>query len=285
VQAVMNPAAPEDIRKVYAAWKATEVVDWTLKTVKDNPILANLHGIASNLRPLDLPSTSIVRQEIWNRIANLAPDDAKLLRSVLVIEVTEDQELPEEELIKALTEWRDASFRLSYDDTIGDLACVALSKKGDNFHTIGHLYPYVEYFNWLKVDIEWAGFMLFLSHPAYNSRAQIKADILQKVQEEDTVYVPAGPSIKSTESKFSDMLKEFADWVLEMLGKNHVICIELSVSESDMNNLYALGKLKELGLDIFGERKAMFRFQGGPTGARAFTPYCMSQGATALNVA
>lgn len=286
VQAVMDPGASEDIRKVYAAWKAYEVVDWTLKTVKDNPILTNLHGIASNLRPLDMPSTSFVRQEIWKRIEALEPEDQKLIKSTLVIEVTEDQEVPEEELIKALTEWKAASFRLSYDDTIGDLACAALSKKGDNFHTIAALYPYVDHFAWLKVDIEWAGYMLFLSHPAYNSRAQIKAEVLAKAQEEDTVYVPAGPSIKSTDAKFSDMLKEFAEWVLEMLGKGHVICIELSVNQSDVNNLYALGKLKELGLDIFGgHQAAAFRFQGGQTGARAFTPHCFAQGATAFNVA
>merc|ERR1712003_402600 len=126
--------------------------------------------------------------------------------------------------------------------------------------------------HWLKVDIEWAGYMIFLSHPAYNSRAQIKAEILAKAQEEDTVYVPAGPSIKSTGVKFSDMLKEFAAWVLEMISKDHCICIELTVVPTDTNNAFALSKLKDLGVDIFGSHHGAFRFQGGPTGAKAFTP-------------
>jgi len=282
ILAVMDPGAPEEVRNVYARWKAYEVVDWTLNAVKDNPVLANLRGIASNLRPLDLLSTSLVRQAIWQKIQALDSDDRKLLLQVLIIEVTEDQEVPEDDLKTALSQWKARGFRLSYDDTIGTLACAALSKKGDNFHTTTALIPYLNFFNVLKVDIEWAGYMLFLSHPAYNSRAPIKAEVLAKAQDEDIVYVPAGPSIKSTDAKFSEMLKEFAVWVLEMIGKKHNIIIELSVTDKDTNNVYALGKLKELGVDIFGDHRGFFHFQGGPTGAKAFEPRCIALGAKAL---
>merc|ERR1712060_930566 len=97
------------------------------------------------------------------------------------------------------------------------------------------------------------------------------AEILAKAQEEDIVYVPAGPSIKPTGAKYSALLKEFAVWVLEMMAKGHTICIELTVTPTDANNMHALSQLKDLGLDVFGAHHASFRFQGGPTGARAFT--------------
>lgn len=284
VQALMNPAAPPEVRRVYALWKATEVIDWILSVVKAHPTLCNLSGVASNLRPLDLSPSADVFREVKKKLFALSPEDQKLLLGLLIIEVTEDQE-PSEDMSALLSTWEELGFRLACDDMIGELACEALGKRGTNFHTTEALKPYLHHFRWMKVDIEWAGFALFLSHPSYSSRSEVKQAILKKAQEEDMVYVPegGGSGLRSTGSTHSALLEEFATWAKEMIALGKQIYVELSVSPNDDNNRYALGKLKALGLDLFGEHQVCFRFQGGPTGARAFEPAALVEGAEVLD--
>lgn len=280
--ALMNPLASEDVRRIHATWKATEVVDWILAAVKGHPLLRKLTGLAVNIRPLDLRPSTAVFQEVSRRLAALSPNDRRLLLRSCIIEVTEDQDYPEE-MPMLLTAWQDLGFRLACDDVIGELACQALEKQGQNFHTTDRLWPFLHHFTWLKVDMEWAGYCLFLSHPSYNSRADVKSEVLSKAKDEDLVYVPAGPRLRCTGASHSSLLKEFADWVLEILKLKKDICIELSISTEDENNKYALDKLKEhYHVDIFGEHRASFRFQGGPTGPKAFQLESLMQGAQVI---
>mmetsp|Transcript_32145 Transcript_32145/g.84900 ORF Transcript_32145/g.84900 Transcript_32145/m.84900 type:complete len:443 (+) Transcript_32145:118-1446(+) len=271
VQALMDPEAPEDVQRTYAEWKATEIVDWTLSTLKEHTMLRKLESIASNVRPLDMNPETILFKEVRRRLAALCAEDRALLLGTSMIEVTEDQECPED-LVSSLEAWKGLGFRLSYDDTVGELASEALGKQGRNFHVTSALAPLIGHFGWVKVDIDWAGFVVFLSHPAYAGRKDVKEEVLRHAREEDLVYVPQGPGLRSTGVAHSALLREFATWAQEVIALGCVIVVELSVTPLDPSNAYALDKLKELGLDIFGEHKAHFRFQGGPTGAQAFTP-------------
>lgn len=281
VLALMNPTASQEVRRVYAQWKAAEVVDWSLSVLKAHPALRSLTGLASNLRPLDLCPKGDVFREVKRRLQSLSAEDRALLLGLLVIEVTEDQR-PPEDLASVLGTWEDLGFRLACDDIIGDRACEALGKRGQNFHTVTAVRPFLRHFKWMKVDIDWAGFMLFLSHPSYNNRDEVKREVLRKAMEEDLVYVPEGTKLRSTGFKHSELLWEFAAWAQDMLAHNKHIYIELSVSPKDESNKYALDKLKAMGLDLFGDQQAHFRFQGGPTGPKAFEPRSLAQGAEVI---
>lgn len=128
----------------------------------------------------------------------------------------------------------------------------------------------------LKVDIEWAGFALFLSHPSYNDRPDVKSEVLARARDEDRVYMPSGRALRDTGAQHSSLLAEFAGWMKEMIGLGKDIVIELTVRQDDENNALALGKLKELGLDLYGEHASHVCFQGGPSFARAFEPEVLS---------
>lgn len=273
VLAIMDPEAPEEVQQVYAAWKAEEAVNWPLRAMKQHPILKQLRYISTNLRPMDLMPASPVYQEITRRLAELSPADRAPLKRKLVIEVTEDQDPPVANLSQALEEWQNVlGFRLSYDDTIGDKACLALGKKGSNFHTLQALKSVLHHFDLLKVDIEWAGSCIFLCHPSYAKDAKLSAEVLENAKVRDEVWVRAGPGLRDTGAKHSELLQEFAAWSLEMISVGRQICIELSVQPEDASSAYVLAKLKALGVDILGEHHGHFHFQGGPTGAKAFEP-------------
>jgi len=273
VIAMMDPQAPEEVQQLYAAWKAEEAVNWPLRAMKRHPILKQLRYISTNLRPMDLMPTSPVYREITRQLDELTDADKELLKRKLVIEVTEDQDPPVVNLDAALESWRHGlGFRLSYDDTVGDKACLALGKMGSNFHTLQDLRPVLKHFDWLKVDIEWAGICIFLCHPSYAKDAKLSAEVLENATLHDQVWMRAGRGLRNTGAKHSALLQEFADWSLEMIDKGRNICIELSVTGEDENAAYALAKLQELGLDILGEHRSSFHFQGGATGAKAFEP-------------
>jgi len=269
--AIMDPTAAAEVRDVYIAWKATEVVDWTLNALKEFPILQSLDYITTNVRPMDLPTKGPLFQEVSKRINALSEEDRELVLQKVIIEVTEDQMSPED-LEHAFEAWKELGFRLAYDDTTGEKVCEMLAKKDMNFHTTTELEPILQHFSLLKVDIDWAGYAIFLSHPSYSSRPALKAEVLCHARDEDLVYVPQGPGLKNTGYKHSVMLEEFAKWSMDMITRGKPICIELSVSQDDENNALALSKLKGMGLDIFGVHRASFSFQGGPTGAKAFQP-------------
>ena len=265
LQALMSEDESPEVKIIYRNWKLTEIVDWALHTLKTFPSLQNLHHVSANLRPRDLQFFGDMKM----RMRALSADDQRLLLDKILIEITEDQDLID---LDALRDWKEFGFKFGYDDTMGDRALQMLNKKGVNFHTPGHLRPILSYFDLVKMDIEWAGFCIFLSHPSYNSRPAIKKEILNHAQEEDEVWVPVGTVVKKTEYKHSTLSAEFADWCIDMIANGKPICIELSVSGKDPNNLFAIERLKDLGLDIFGSHKANFTFQGGPTGAKAFEP-------------
>lgn len=277
VEAIMDPTASAEVKNIYIAWKATEAVNWTLKALKDFPILQSLDYISTNIRPLDLPTTGPLFKEMSKRINALSKEDRALVLGKVVLEVTEDQ-LPPENIEPALEAWKDLGFRLAYDDTIGEVACKMLGNHGTNFHTPAELEPILKHFKNVKVDIEWAGKAIFLSHPSYNNRPAIKGEILCHARDEDLVYIPQGPTLKNTGIAHSTLLAEYAKWGIAMINCGKHICIELSVSQDDENNAFALDKLKNLGLDIFGTHRASFSFQGGPTGAKAFQPDVLAKG-------
>merc|ERR1719346_843584 len=112
----MDPTAAAKVRAVYVAWKATKAVDFPLKAFKDCPILQSLHHITTNVRPMDLPTTGPLFQEVTKRINALSEEDRELLLRKVIIEVTEDQ-APPEDLECALEAWRELGFQLAYDDT------------------------------------------------------------------------------------------------------------------------------------------------------------------------
>jgi hypothetical protein len=259
------------VREVFNQWKSTEIVDWPLGMLKKHPELRQLDSICSNVRPSDLSPSGDLYSEVTRRLTQLGAEDKALLLKNLVIEVVEDEEAPAD-LAHYLQSWSALGFRLSYDDTIGDLACEALQKRGVNFHTTTALMPLLTHFMTVKVDIEWAGFALFLSHPAYAARQKIKEEVLAYARDHDLVYVPSGPGLRNTNASYSNLLGEFAQWAQDMIRLGKCICIELSVSPEDKSNAFALQRLKELGVDIFGANKASFQCQGGPTGPKAFMP-------------
>merc|ERR1712151_1104418 len=124
--------------------------------------------------------------------------DKELYFRVGCIEGTEDQVGPPN-IAECYKAWRALGYRLSYDDTIGDKAKEALKKaESSNFHTITTLSNVLDFFDTVKVDIEWAGFLLFLCHPSYSFNKEKKAEVLIAARDNDEV-------------------KEFADWALEMI--------------------------------------------------------------------
>jgi hypothetical protein len=223
------------------------------------------------VRPSDLPPTSKLFKKVKARMQELSPDMRELLVQRVVIEVTEDEDAPVDEEA-CLQAWRGLGFQLAYDDAIGIEALAALQRMGDNFHTIDKLAPFAELYKYVKVDIEWAGWLLFLSHPAY-AFGPNKAVILEKAKTEGDVYITKGPNLVNTGFKHLALLKEFAEWAKKMVAMPRHVCIELTVRQDDPSHEYVLGLLKEtFGLDIFGIHAEFFMFQGGPTGAKAFEP-------------
>jgi hypothetical protein len=271
VAALADPKATEEVRKVYVAWKATEIVDWTLKELKAYPILQQLRGVSTNVRPLDMAPSNALFKEVAKRLAALEHADRELLKRMVVVEVTEDQEAPEH-LQESLQAWANLGFRLSYDDAVGNLAHEALGQEGKTYHTIEALTPFLWHFGNLKVDIDWAGYALFLSHPAYSRNPKLKAEVLRHARDEDQMYYLRKGALVNTNVSHSALLAEFADWALRMIALRKTICIELSVRQDDENNAFTASKLKKLGLDIFGEHQVSFSFQGGPVFDRAFQP-------------
>jgi len=154
--------------------------------------------------------------------------------------------------------------------TIGDLACEALGRRGVNLHTTSALRPILEHFWLVKVDMEWAGRLLFLAHPSLAGRPQERAEVLRRAREEDLVFVLRGQGLESTSVRHSAAVEEFVAWAKQMISRGKRICVELTVDARDENCAFALERCLALGLDVLGEHAAHFCFQGGPCGAKAF---------------
>jgi len=279
VQALMDPAAPHAIRSVYARWKGTEVVDWPLRLLKAHPVLQRLDFICVNLRPLDLSPESLVFQEVVNRLWALTDSDRMLLLRTVCIEVTEDQEHPHD-IGASLRVWQELGFRCAFDDAMSELVLDALGKRqrtsesAAHFHTTVALAPLLTHFWLVKVDMDWAGHMLFLSHPCLGKQgAPRRAEVLRRVRDEGLVYVAQGPSgLRNTNVRHAQLLTEFAAWARQVILRRKHICIELTVRRDDENCMVALEGLQELGVDILGTHASHFCFQGGLTGPKAFDP-------------
>jgi len=269
--AIMDPSAPSDVKQVYSEWKATEIVKFTLKALKENPVLQNLRVISANVRPLDFNPKSMVFAEVAKKLAALSDEDRKLLLSVVILEVAEDQQHPED-LASHFEEWQRLGFRIVADDTIGPIAAEALQKQEPNFNTTQALDGLLDRFTMVKVDMAWAGHLLFLAHPCVATRPALRQEILAHARDEDDVYMAAGPALQKLKVKHSAVLEEFAQWAKRMINEGKKICIELSVRKDDENCAYSLQQLVGMGLDIFGKDRAHFCFQGGPCGAKAFKP-------------
>jgi len=264
---------------VYARWKGTEVVDWPLRLLKAHPVLQRLDFICVNLRPLDLSPESLVFQEVVNRLWALTDSDRMLLLRTVCIEVTEDQEHPHD-IGVSLRAWQELGFRCACDDAISELVLDVLGKRQQtseaaaHFHTTVALAPLLTHFWLVKVDMEWAGHMLFLSHPCLGKQGTSRrAEVLRRVRDEGLVYVAQGPSgLRNTNVRHAQLLREFAAWARHVILRRKLICIELTVREDDENCAVALEVLQELGVDILGTHAAHFCFQGGLTGSKAFDP-------------
>lgn len=281
VVCLLDPKESFDVHRVYGAWKAAEIVDFSLRTLKAFPVLQNLNSIGSNVRAMDLSVHSAVYQGVAEKISRLPEADRSLLRQKLTLEITEDQVHPQD-FGSTLDAWRShLGLRLSCDDVVGELARKALQQEHTNFHVTTSLAPILCYLDSVKVDMDWAGYTIFLAHPSYNSQPAVKAEVLRHARDEDVVYAPQGPGgpLRSTCVAYSLLLAEFTQWVFEILHLGKLICIELGVNRQDENILFALDKLVDLGLDIFGTHRASFRFQGGPTGAKAFEPTVLAAAA------
>jgi len=279
---IMDPHARPDVRQVYASWKAEEIVGWTLRALKEHPILQSLQFISTNVRPLDLSPNSLVFQEVERQLSSLTPEDRDLVCQSVSIEVTEDQDHPEG-IVESMQAWRNLGFvRIIYDDTIGDLAHEALGKNPTNLHTTAALSVLVDEFYLVKVDIDWAGHIIFLSHPG--CRPNLKAEVLQHARDEDQVFFARGPALVDSGMKHSKACAEFATWSKQIIAKGKRICIELTVRQDDENNAFAIERLKGLGLDIFGADSKYFCFQGGLLGPKALEPCQLAQGARTLDV-
>lgn len=279
VYALMDPGAPDEVREIYVLWKCTEIVDFCLSLLAI-PLFRKLNGIACNVRPLDLSVTSLVYKEVARRLQALPPQDRALLTAKVVIEVTEDQRHPCDAQV-SIKAWKALGFRFACDDTIGTLACEALGKLGVNFHTPVVLQTLLEHFTYVKCDMEWAGYAIFLSHPSYSDRAAMKKEVLEHARRDDLVYIMRGSSLESTGVSYTALLREFAVWVKEMIERGLAICIELTVRKDDENNAFATSRLEEMGVDLFGVHKDYFMYQGGLTGARAYPPEALAQVACA----
>jgi len=281
-----SPGAEAEVQEVYARWKVHEIAVWTLQALRQNPVLQELpNGLFSNLRPVDISPKSKIYQMMAAHLRKLAsedPDGFALLLKLVHLEVTEDQ-APPDDMAEGLEAWRALGFKLSYDDTVGVLAAEALEKPGasKNHHTTLALGAegLLDHFTWVKADMEWAGLTIFLSHPCYDKKPEIKAQVLAKARDEDLVYVPCDKELRCTGRSHSELCAEFATWALHVISRGRGICIELSVCQTDPNNALALSRLRGLGLDIFGKQKGSFCFQGGPTGAKAFEPSVLARAA------
>merc|ERR1712008_341361 len=219
----------------------------------------------------DLSTNSLIFQEVTRRLSELDDEDRQLLVSMLSIEVCEDQEDPPN-MEASLVAWQELGFRIAYDDTISSLTCQALGKPSENFHSTRNLEPLLKYVWLAKVDIEWAGHLLFLNHPSLGQGPR-KAEVLCHARTEGLVYVPQGPSsLRNTGVKHADVLAEFAAWVKHLILLGKKICIELTVRHDDPNCALAIEGLRELDLDIFGKHSGHFCFQGGICGPKAFEP-------------
>jgi hypothetical protein len=268
---LINYEFSDQATEVYSDWKAEEIVGWSLRAFTENEALRKIGTISCNVRPSDLSPTSKLFKKVKARINELSPEIRELLLQRVVIEVTEDQDVPLDEEA-CLQAWLGLGFQLAYDDAIGVDALAALGKNGLNFHTIDKLEPFVHLYKYVKVDIEWAGWLLFLSHPAY-AFGPNKVAILEKAKIEGDVYITKGPNLHNTGFKHLRLLEEFAVWAKKMIALRRLICIELSVRQDDSSHKYVLGLLKDnFELDIFGIHAEFFIFQGGLTGAKAFEP-------------
>jgi len=271
LQFIMDPAAMPCVRQVYASWKGEEIVDWPLRALKEHCVLQSLQFISTNVRPLDLSPDSLVFQEVKKRLHALTAVDRELLCRSVCIEVTEDQENPHD-IVESIMAWKDLGFqRFAYDDVTDDLVNEALGNESVNMHTTTSLAPIVDEFWLLKVDIEWAGHMIFLSHPA--CKPNLKSEVLRHAQEEDLVFIAEGPALRNSGLRHSLVCASFAKWARQAIAKGKRICIELSVRQDDLNNAFALRLLKGLGLDLFGADSRHFCFQGGPLGPKGLEPW------------
>lgn len=279
LQAIMDPAAPGDVREVYGEWKATEMVDFAVKALRENEVLRKLSFISTNVWPADLCPKSPVFQGVARKLQALSEQDRQLLLRHLLIEIIEDQQHPED-ILSYIDEWQKLGFHFAADDTIGEMAAKALGKQEQNFHIVQSLGDLLGRFWLVKVDMSWAGHLIFLSHPSVATRPALREEILKHARDEDEVHMAAGPGLRKLEVKHSVLLAEFAQWALEMIALGKRICIELTVRQEDENCALAIRRLKELGLDIFGQHQAFICFQGGPCGAKAFVPEQLAASAT-----
>jgi len=280
VHALMDPTAAPDVRKVYAKWKGAEIVGWPMRALNDFPILRRLRFISVNVRPSDLSTSSLIFQEVVRRLCELPDEDRRLLLSMVCIEVCEDQEQPSD-IKTSLAAWQELGFRCGYDDTISELTGQALGQPSDNFHTTRNLEPLLTHFWLVKVDMAWAGHMLFLSHPCLGQTPDRKAEMLCRARAEGFVYVAQGPSsLRNTGVKHADVLAEFAAWAQHVILLGKKICIELTVRQDDPNCAFAIEGLREHNIDIFGKHSAHFCFQGGLCGPKAFEPSQLAEHCT-----
>jgi len=272
VRDLMDPAAPPKIKDLYAKWKGVEIVAWPMQALKDFPVLRRLQFISVNVRPWDLCTTSLTFHEVTRHLSELHDEDRQLLVSMVSIEICEDQEDPPD-METSLVAWDELGFRLAFDDTISKLTCQALGKPPDNFHTTQRLEPLMKHIWLVKVDMDWAGHLLFLCHPSLGQTGTRKAEVLRRARDEGLVYVAQGPaSLRNTGVKHADVLAEFVAWAQHVILLGKKICFELTVRRDDPNCALAIEGLRELDMDIFGKHAAHFCFQGGVCGPRAFLP-------------
>eukprot|EP00931_Biecheleriopsis_adriatica_P066459 TRINITY_DN4080_c0_g1_i10.p1 TRINITY_DN4080_c0_g1~~TRINITY_DN4080_c0_g1_i10.p1 ORF type:complete len:470 (+),score=130.74 TRINITY_DN4080_c0_g1_i10:83-1411(+) len=263
----------EEVKDLYAVWKVAEI-KFVLAKLKEHKPLQSLEYVAINLRPADMNPDGPIYKELANFMPSVEERD---LVQKLAIEVTEDQEHPENFAVH-LKAWKDLGFPLHFDDGIGDLALGAIKKKpsagmavSTNFHATTVLMPLLDLFDVVKVDIEWAGFAVFLCHPAFNNEEK-KHEVLERARNSDQVTLPPGKPVEGASHR--DFVDEFRKVCLQLIEKGIPICLECSVREDDPNCMYVLDMLKraEEPLDIFGKHAKHFEFQGGLTKAKAFEP-------------
>jgi len=281
IVAFMDPSADLEVQETYAMWKVAEIMDFCPGALMRFPVLKqSLSYIAANLRPSDMSTDSLIYRGVQKRLAELPEEARRLVTSKVAIEVTEDQEYPKD-FAASLEAWRVLGFQLHYDDDVGGKARDALGQTSKVFHTPDALMPFLDYFTHIKIDIEWAGYCIFLSHPSYcaPNRASMKAEVLQHAMDDDKVFVPRGQNLVDTGASYSKLLDEFATFCKNMFASDRDLTIELTVRENDPSNAFAVEKLKELGVDIFGEHKSRFQIQGGLTGAKTFTPEVLADAA------
>lgn len=272
VHALMDPAAPAKIKGLYAKWVGAQIVNFPMQVLKDFPALRRLQFISVNVRPSDLSTNSLTFHDVTKRLRGLPDEDRRLLVSMVCIEICEDQEDPPD-METSLAAWQQLGFRCAYDDTISKLTCQAIGKPSENFHTPENLEPLLKYFWLVKIDIDWAGHIIFLCHPRLGEARVRKAHVLWRARSEGLVYVAEGrSSIRNTGVKHADALAEFAAFAQHVIRSGTKICFELSVNRDDCNVDFALAGLREFGIDIFGKHSAHFCFQGGVFGPKAFLP-------------